>query len=270
MVSDFYSVLSLLVFHMLNPPEQPSTQTSPAKSAVWKGFSITQTTSVVQNSLSTESLSTYTCTLINTASILKHVVCGTDGHNSIPPLQGHRGHCLKSDPLECHHCKYEEVRITALESRHVLERDVIHHPMTAARADVRSHSTLGLSCLCFSLYVTPMFSSTDVLSSLRYYCYHYLTCSRLLREADKRGHGQRLKLNSAQMWHWWSGFHTLRNCLYRTSCPGLLKMPCLRRQSPVISYLNNTIGKANSLLGLFISVMREALKPVIMRLCLFA
>lgn len=182
----------------------------------------------------------------------------------------HRDHCLKSDPLECHHCKYEEVRITALESRHVLERDVIHHPMTAARADVRSHSTLSLSCLCFSFYVTPMFSSTDVLSSLRYYCYHYLTCSRLLREADKRGHGQRLKLNSAQMWQWWSGFHTLRNCLYRTSCPGLLKMPCLRRQSPVISHLNNTIGKANSLLGLFISVMREALKPVIMRLCLFA
>ncbi len=201
----------------------------------------------------------------------------TNGHNSIPPLEGHkepfpphRGHCFKSDPLECHHCKYEEVRITALESRHVLERDVIHHPMTVERADVRSHSTLGLSCLCFSLYVTPMFSSTDVLSSLQYYCYHYLTYSRLLREADKRGHGQRLKLNSVQMWHWWSGFHTLCNCLYRTSCPGLLKMPCLRRQSPVISHLNNTIGKANSLLGLFISVMREALKPVIMRLCLFA
>lgn len=182
----------------------------------------------------------------------------------------HRGHCLKQHPLEHHHCKYEEVRITALESRHVWTRDVIHHPMTAGSADVRSHSTPGLSCLCFSLYVTLMFSSTDVLSFLQYYCYHYLTCSRLLREADKEEHGQHLKLNSAQMWHWWSGFHTSPNCLYRTSCPGLLKMPCLRRQSPVISHLNNTIGKANSLLGLFISEMREALKPVIMRLCLFA
>ncbi len=197
--------------------------------------------------------------------------------NGIPPLEGHkepfpphRGHCFKSDPLECHHCKYEEVRITALESRHVLERDVIHHPMTVERADVRSHSTLGLSCLCFSLYVTPMFSSTDVLSSLQYYCYHYLTYSRLLREADKRGHGQRLKLNSVQMWHWWSGFHTLCNCLYRTSCPGLLKMPCLRRQSPVISHLNNTIGKANSLLGLYLGDEggTEACHNETMSLCL--
>lgn len=113
----------------------------------------------------------------------------------------HGGHGLKQHPLEHHHCKYEEVRITALESRHVWTRDVIHHPMTAARADVRSRSTPGLSRLCFSLYVTLMFSSTDVLSFLQYYCYHYLTCSRLLREADKEEHGQHLKLNSAQMWH---------------------------------------------------------------------
>ncbi|CAM4613276.1 unnamed protein product [Leuciscus chuanchicus] len=46
-------------------------------------------------------------------------------------LLNERGQCLKQHPLKCHHCKYEEVRITALESRHMWTRDVIHHPMTA-------------------------------------------------------------------------------------------------------------------------------------------
>jgi len=179
------------------------------------------------------------------------------------------GHCLKQHPLKCHHCKYEEVRITA-ESTHVDERcDPSSHDSGESRCQIPQHSWPILP-LFFTQCNSHVFLHGRPFFFLQYYCYHYLTCSRLLREADKEEHRQRLKLNSAQMWHWWSGFHTSCNCLYRTSCPGLLKMPCLWRQRPVISHLNNTIGKANSLLGLFISVMREALKPVIMRLCLFA
>lgn len=174
-----------------------------------------------------------------------------------------RGRRLKRDSPENLQCKYEEVDTDGREMRSIISWqrwEQMSHP-TALPAYPASGFPLG---------VTLVFSSTDVLWFLQYYCYRYLTRRRLLSGADKEVRGQRLKLNSAQMWHWWSGFHTSRNCLYHTSCPRLLKMPCLRRQSPVISHLNNTIGKANSPLGLFIYAMRKALKPVIMRLCLFA
>lgn len=61
----------------------------------------------------------------------------------------------------------------------------------------------------------------------QYYYYHYLTCSSLLEKRDKETHGDHLKLNSAEIWQWWSGFYLSFNCLYRASCPGLLKQVCL-------------------------------------------
>lgn len=192
-----------------------------------------------------------------------HVIPSPIGMSQRPVCLLCRGRCLKWDSLENPQCKYEEVDTDGRETRSIIPWQ---------RWERMSHPTAlpAYPASVFALYVTLVFPSMDVLWFLQYYCYRYLTRRRLLSGADKEEHGQRLKLNSAQMWHWWSGFHTLRNCLYRTSCTRLLKMPCLRRQSPVISHLNNTIGKANSPLGLFIYAMREALKPVIMRLCLFA
>lgn len=154
---------------------------------------------------------------------------------------------LKQMVFEWQDCKYAIGKVTGAWSKH---GDPSCRSDRLQRAHDRSHSTIAQLLLLFQLHVILMFPFLAPCSPPPYY--HYQAYGWLLQEVDKRRHGRCLKLNSAQMWQWWSAFHTSRNCLYHTYCPGLLKTPCLHCQDQVILHLNNTIGKVNSLLGCFI------------------